>query len=54
VVTFMNGRCGIARNGTAIDGLEWELSELAKCTAKLIRLARLDGGGTRAADGVSD
>lgn len=42
MVTFSNGRCGITRNGNPIPGMEWDVGEMAACTAELIRL-RGDG-----------
>jgi hypothetical protein len=42
IVTFTTGRCGLARNGLPIPGMEWEMSQIDQCTAELIRQARLE------------
>ena len=43
VVTFTNARCGITRNGQPIPDMEWDVEQMADCTAALKRLAALGG-----------
>ena len=41
VATYANGRCGVTRDGTPIDGMEWPLDQYDQCAAALARLAGL-------------
>jgi len=42
IVSYVDGGCGIARNGTPLREYFWELAEMAEmaqCTQTLLRLA---------------
>ncbi len=42
VVTFSDGRCGIAESGRPIPGMQWDVEQMPECTATFARLASLE------------
>jgi hypothetical protein len=39
MVSYVQGGCGISRNGTPLKEFYWELDEMDQCAATLLRLA---------------
>ena len=49
IVVLADGRCGVARDGTPVDGCAWDVGRVDECAAAFLRLCGLDdaaGGPT--------
>ncbi len=40
-VSYTNDRCAVLCDGRPVDGMEWPLGELHRCTEAMLRLAGL-------------